>query len=273
MREFTVKCDCKLSAERLWALRRDFETDRWIAFQEERDVQLLEETEEKRGEHTIVLRKTSCRFVNNPIPTWLRGFIKAETLTTMVTAEWNAKLYNKENCYSFTVNVPSVGDKLSLSGIQWVEPIDNTSCTVCSHVTVECNVPGVGSHVESGFQKELTRSYDRYPERIMEFMQAKGLDSNADPSRDHDTENATPPKESEPQFEKRERRSIWRCAVMIGTQRIGFETEYNSTADYEEDTGTCCCFAHSLRLVSRRVSRPGRSSNTRGMAPVRLRED
>lgn len=258
MREFETRCRCGISAHGLWKLRRNFETDQWIARQEDRDVQLVEETESIQDGEPMVERKTSCRLMKNPIPQWLRGIIKEDALQTNVSAKWYINSFDKEHPYSFSVEVPSFKDKVQVTGTQWLEKETEGTCFVCSMVSVVCTAPAIGGHVESMFEKQFRESYENYPTHVASFVR--------EVHSDKDTFVEEP---REPEHVPQEHRSNWKCSMWVGGRRIGFQTEYTTSID--EVQGVCCC----CRLVSwlfpcwasAEMHRP------KGMAKVRLREE
>eukprot|EP00966_Prymnesium_polylepis_P199802 4630691-Prymnesium_polylepis.1 len=154
MREFETKCRCGISAQRLWKLRREFETDQWIAKQENQDVQLMEEVESTKDGEPMVTQRTSCRLTKNPIPHWLRSIIKEDALMTNVSASWYTNCFDKDHPYSFSVENPTFKEALTVTGVQWLEAETEGTCFVCSTVNVECTAPAIGSHVEKMFEEQ-----------------------------------------------------------------------------------------------------------------------
>lgn len=258
MREFETRCRCGISAQRLWALRRAFETDQWIARQEDRDVQLLEEKESIKEGDVVLSRMTTCRLMKNPIPPWLRGVIKEDALQTNVTAQWYPNSFDKSHPYSFSVEVPPFKDKLSVSGDQWLEAETEGTCFVCSTVRIDCTAPAIGGHIERMFEDQFKQSYENYPTHVANFVRENGPEKADVMEEPRELENV-------PQ----EHRSHWKCSMWLGGQKIGFQTEYQTSID--DVQGVCCCFQIMSKLCPCWVSSGVRSS--KGMTKVRLREE
>ena len=174
VRSLTVEAPCELDADAFWARRWELACERYALSCEGRSLELLHESQggEDGDEH---LRTVKVVFKDDPIPPPLRHFISSDDVVPIVTWTWRRGRHDEPGAASLSVAMPGLGDRVSISGAQWLQPReDGTSCTLVSRFEIGVRMPfGVGGLVENVIADEYQLTYKKLPARVAAFCKRR----------------------------------------------------------------------------------------------------
>ena len=137
---------CEMSAEEFWALHKDLDCERYVArVGDGKTIELLSE-ERSVGADGIetTTRTVKMGFTKDPVPAALSKFISADDVVPVVTCTWFASLYDKAHPCQMRVEMPGLGDRVTISGVQWAEPISEHTCKITTRIEIQVRMFGVG---------------------------------------------------------------------------------------------------------------------------------
>lgn len=167
MREVVLDVPCPLSAKQLWYLRSQFTFDEYNAKLDKRTVKVEREESLQDGKH---LKELSSRLIDNPVPRALRHVVDVSLIAPNMTSEWWPDKWDEAHACAFKVDTPAFADKVSISGRQWLTENGISRCTVSTRISIDCNVPGLGSIVERLIDDGMRKSYGSYEKRIPAYL-------------------------------------------------------------------------------------------------------
>ena len=155
MREFTLTYPIGLSAEAFWELRLDRAFDAYIAECDGQCFHLLqcEHTPDAPGGWRLD-RKVRLTFRENPVPKALRGLFGDPEFAVNVLQRWHRWEYGEAQAMEYSIELPLIGERVSVKGRQWAEVVDDKRCTLFIRVK---------SPMSARNTVTLTRSFGLHP--------------------------------------------------------------------------------------------------------------
>ena len=170
-KEFKTVLEVPLPAEALWALRLDQGLDEHLADYEEQIFARLYMNEEPDDSGEVVIaQKIKLNFKQNPVPKALRGLLKDSDFSFKTKSSWYKHKHDEEHRLKFEVELPVLSKNISITGQQWLVPIDARRCQMhCLDLVTVNRIPGLCGMIEREIAKGMSESYQKFPARVMEY--------------------------------------------------------------------------------------------------------
>eukprot|EP00966_Prymnesium_polylepis_P292709 6759921-Prymnesium_polylepis.1 len=152
-----------MSAEELWALKMDTGFEQYLAVCDGKRFELI--SEEQVGDMLTRTVKLCFPGDEKPVPLALRRVLSPDDVVPIVTSTWHKTMYDEEHPCKIHVTMPTLGDRIAISGVQWLVREGDANCTVVNRIQVAVRMFGVGRMVENQIEQEYQQAYDAFPER------------------------------------------------------------------------------------------------------------
>lgn len=174
--ESTVECPFDVAV--LWALKQSSEVDHALAQEDGRVLSIDEEeqTQDGRGRR-YVKRVTNMRILKNPLPVWIQKILKLKNLDFKIKGQWWQDLCSEEQPLTFEVysTQDGIAGKFSITGFQYIEPLEGGACNITSRVQISVPVAFVGGIVERILKDQLQTSYRALPALLQKYIDSNGM--------------------------------------------------------------------------------------------------
>ncbi len=169
MKDFVSNIQFKVPGSLLWEIRNNFETERTIALQDDRHIALESEewSTDSQG-HQIVERVVAEQISVESVPKAIRGALPVGALVTRTRSRWYPHMFDESHPSTFATCIDALGDKVCITGRQWVAQDSPQGCTMCTNTKISVNVPFVGCRIEGMVCERMETSCKSYAHRIEE---------------------------------------------------------------------------------------------------------
>lgn len=120
-----------------------------------------------------VKRVATTTYNTNPVPKALRHLLKSKEFALRTEGFWYLNSFDKDHPHTFTTTIPSLGDRVKVTGLSWLEPVDEHSCDAIYVNTITIKARGVGSMLERTVEGNFKASTEDLPAVVRRWKEVQ----------------------------------------------------------------------------------------------------
>ena len=169
-REWVGVWDCGLPAEAFWALRSDLGFDRFFCRLDGHQYTSIKD--DRTTTPGRIDREYKLCSSENPVPKILRGVLpKMDEYSFRIVCSFHTHQFDEAHPYEYQTFFPVLADRITVTGIQWCEPVSSTSCRLHCRVNVGVRVVAVGGAAEKALEASMRDAYQQLADRAVMYVE------------------------------------------------------------------------------------------------------